>query len=248
MPSRSIRFFLYWHSHCHLQSGLGVIVWHPGHLSLHDYTGVLLQYARIRYFSTSFYYSCSRYAHRSYFGTVSEVLHTPRVAHPDYPSCDRLRIVSKDELLSLFCEISSSWADHQNTPCSGFGKGSRFLNMVMTFSLHPLSYYNSITEPCAWFLLSLLEGISINFPSHFILSLIDVYKERGSFTIFVSYPASPHFSVMCAIDAATVRRSEAQLWPKQPQTETTAPPASSTPSTFAPFSSAGGVTLEAVMA
>ena len=27
---------------------------------------------------------------------ISEVLHVPRVAHPDYPSCERLRIVSKD--------------------------------------------------------------------------------------------------------------------------------------------------------
>ena len=29
---------------------------------------------------------------------VSEVLHVPRVAHPDYPSCNRLRTLSKDEL------------------------------------------------------------------------------------------------------------------------------------------------------
>ena len=35
---------------------------------------------------------------------VSEVLHVPRVEHPDYPSCERLRIVSKDELISAFCE------------------------------------------------------------------------------------------------------------------------------------------------
>ena len=35
---------------------------------------------------------------------VSEVLHVPRVAHPDYPSCDLLRTVSKDELMSLFSE------------------------------------------------------------------------------------------------------------------------------------------------
>ena len=79
--------------------------------------------------------------------TVSEVLCDPRVAHLDYPGCNRLRIVSKDELLSLFCETPSSWGDHQNTPWSGFAKGLRFLNMVMTFILHPLSHYNSITEP-----------------------------------------------------------------------------------------------------
>ena len=82
---------------------------------------------------------------------VSEVLHVPRVAHPDYPSCACLWIVSKDELSSLFCETPSSWGDHQNTPCLGFAKGSRFLNMVMTFILHPLSHYNSIIEPRAPF-------------------------------------------------------------------------------------------------
>ena len=61
---------------------------------------------------------------------VSEVLHVPRVAHPDYPGCDRLRTVSKDELSSLFCEKPSSWGDRQKIPCSGIAKGPRFLNMV----------------------------------------------------------------------------------------------------------------------
>ena len=107
---------------------------------------------------------------------VSEVLHVPKVAHPDYPGYDRLRTVSKDELISLFYETPSSWGDHQNTLCSTFAKGPRFLNMVMTFILHPLSHYNTITELRARFLLSLLEDISIDFPSHFILSLIDVYR------------------------------------------------------------------------
>ena len=82
--------------------------------------------------------------------------------------------MSKDELSSLFCETPSSWGDRQNTPCLGFAKDLRFLNMVMTFILHPLSHYNSITEFRARFLLSLLEDISIDFPSHFILSFIDV--------------------------------------------------------------------------
>ena len=58
---------------------------------------------------------------------------------------------TKDELSSLFCETPSSWGDYQNTPCSGFAKGLRFLNIVMTFILHPLYHYNSITEPRAWF-------------------------------------------------------------------------------------------------
>ena len=44
---------------------------------------------------------------------ISEVLHVPRVSHPDYPGCPHLRIVSKDELLSLFCETPSSWGDHK---------------------------------------------------------------------------------------------------------------------------------------
>ena len=87
------------------------------------------------------------------------VLHVPRVEFVDYPGCDRLRTVSKDKLSSLFYETPSSWGDHQNTLCLGFAKGLRFLNMVMTFVLYLLSHYNSITEPRARFLLSLLEGL-----------------------------------------------------------------------------------------
>ena len=131
----------------------------------------------------------------------------------------------------------------------------------MTFVLHPLSHYNSITKPRAWFLLSFLERLTIDFPSYFILSLIDVYKDMATRDklIFpsaitrilchfsVSYPESPHFSVMCAINVAIVRRSEAQLRLKLPWIETATPPASSATSTSAPSSSAGGVTLEVVM-
>ena len=47
----------------------------------------------------------------------------------------------------------------------------------MTFTLHLLSHYNSITEPHARFFLSLLEGLTIDFPFHLILSLIDVYRD-----------------------------------------------------------------------
>ena len=93
----------------------------------------------------------------------------------------------------------------------------------MTFILHPLSHYKSITELHARFLLSLLEDISIDFPSHLILSFIDVYRDTTTCDklIFplaitrilrhfsVSFPKSPHFTVMSAIDAATVRWSEA---------------------------------------
>ena len=183
---------------------------------------------------------------------ISEVLHILRVVHPDYPSCDHLGTVSKDEFMSLLCETPSSWGELQNTPCQAIAKGTRSLNMVMTFALHPFSHYNTITEPCARFLLSLLEGLIIDFPSHFILSLIDVYQDTATCDklIFpsaitqilchasVSYPESPHFSIICAIDIVTVRRSQAHLWPMRTQTKTATPPASSTPST-----SAGGVTL-----
>ena len=93
----------------------------------------------------------------------------------------------------------------------------------MIFVLHPLSHYNSITEPRARFLLSLLEHLTIDFPSHFILSIIDVHKDSASHDklIFpsaitrilrhfsVPFPTSDHFSYICAIDAATVKRNEA---------------------------------------
>ena len=133
--------------------------------------------------------------------------------------------------------------------------------MVMTFILHPLSHYNSILEPYAQFFLSLLKEISIDFPSHFILSLIDVYRDMATRDklIFpsaitrilrhfsVSYPKSIHFFVMYVVDTATVRRSEAQHRLRWPRTKTTTPLASSTPSTSASSSFVGGVTLEAIM-
>ena len=80
---------------------------------------------------------------------VFDMLHVPRVAHPDYLGCEHLRTVSKDELISAFCKRPSNWSDRQFTPCTAFAKGPRFLNMVMTFVLFPLSHYNSITKPRA---------------------------------------------------------------------------------------------------
>ena len=99
------------------------------------------------------------------------------------------------------------------------------MKMVMTFVLHPISHYNSITEPRAQFLLSLLEHLTIDFPSHFILSIIDVHLDsvtrdklifpsaitRILCHFFVPFPSSDHFTVMCAIDYTTVKPSEAQL-------------------------------------
>ena len=92
--------------------------------------------------------------------------------------------------------------------------------MVMIFDLHPLSHYNSITEPRARFLLSLLEGLTMNFPSHFILSLslIDVYRDTATRDklifpsaimwiirhLSIPYLESSHFTVMGAISTASV--------------------------------------------
>ena len=87
---------------------------------------------------------------------VADVLRVPRIEFPDYPSCERLKTVSKDELMSAFCERPSVWGECQFTYCLAFAKGPWFLNMVMTFVLYPLSHYNSITEYCARFLLSFL--------------------------------------------------------------------------------------------
>ena len=151
---------------------------------------------------------------------VFEILHIPWVVHPDYPACPRLRILSKDELLYLFCEISSSWGERQSTLCSSFAKVLRFLNMVMSFVLHPLSHYNSITELCTRFLLSLIEDLSIDFPSHLILSFIDVYRDTTTrdklifpsaitqilHHLSIPYLQSSDFTVISAISICSIKR------------------------------------------
>ena len=219
----------YWHrlSHCHSQSRMGASLWRAHHLSSCVDLGVLLQHARDWPLRTSFCYLC----HTTSISIpitpqlVTDVLRVPRIEFPDYPSCERLRIVSKDELMSAFCERPSEWGERQFTYCLGFAKGPRFLNMVMTFALYPFSHYNSITESRARFLLSFLELLTIDFPSHFILSLIDVFQDLASCDklIFpsaitrilchfsVPSPAFDLFTYMCAIDAATVKHSEAQF-------------------------------------
>ena len=178
---------------------------------------------------------------------------------PDYPVFERQRTVSKDKLIFAFYERPSDWGERQFTYCSGFAKGPQFLNMVMTFVLHPLSHYNSIIEPHARFLLSLLEHFIIDFPSHFILSIIDVYRDTTTCDklIFpsaitrllhhfnVPFPSFEPFHVMDAIDAGTVKRSEAQFCSRRSGTAT--PPTPSTPSTSAPSTSTRVVTLDAIM-
>ena len=113
-------------------------------------------------------------------------------------------------------------------------------------------------------MLSLLEHLTIDFPSHFILSIIDVHLDLASRDklIFpsaitrilrhfsVPFPSSDHFSIMCAIDYATVKRSEAQFRSRQTDSATPSSrsaPSQSTPSASAP-SSFGDVSLGDVMA
>ena len=140
---------------------------------------------------------------------ISEVIHIPRVEFANYPDCERLKNMSKDEISSFFCETPSSWGDHQNTPCSGFAKGPRFLNMVMTFVLHPLSHYNSITFFFFFFIYQ-LEGFTIDITFHFILSLhmsigirrpmislFSLQLSRGFSTIFLSPILSLHTFLLC---------------------------------------------------
>ena len=66
---------------------------------------------------------------------VADVLRVPRIEFPDFPSCERLRTVSRDELMFAFCERPSVWGERLFTPCRPFAKGPRFMNMVMTFVL-----------------------------------------------------------------------------------------------------------------
>ena len=145
-------------------------MWHPGHLSIRADPGILLQHAWTRFFSTSLSYSHSRYAHSC---------HT-RIGI-------RCALCSKGRaswLPQLW--VSDDCVQRQDDFC--FLRASRWLGqssiytmfVVMTFVLHPLSHYNSITEPRAQFLLSLLEHLTIDFPSHFILSIIDVYKDMAT--------------------------------------------------------------------
>ncbi|KAL0009937.1 hypothetical protein SO802_005045 [Lithocarpus litseifolius] len=195
---------------------------------------------------------------------VSDVFRVLRVKHPNYPGCEHLRTMFKDEMIFTFCEHLSNWDERQFTSCRPFAKGPRFLNMVITFVLHPLSQYNSITEPRARFLLSLLKHLTIYFSSHFILSILDVYRDTATYDklIFplvitrilshfsIPFPSSDHFSVICVIDAATVKRSEAQFQSRQTRSAdppSCLAPSQSAPSTSAPSSSMGDMILGDIM-
>ena len=111
--------------------------------------------------------------------------------------------------------------------------------MVMTFVLTSRSHYNTITKPHARFLLSLMEGLSIDFPSHMIESIIDCNRDTttrdklifpSAITCILTYlhitiPLIPHFFVMGAINKESIRWSVASLAAKRPQVE----PSNATP-------------------
>ena len=196
---------------------------------------------------------------------VADVLHVLRVEHPDYPGCEYLKTVSKDKMIFAFYKRPKNWGYCQFTLCKAFAKGPRFMNMVMTFVLHPLFHYNSITEPRARFLLALLEHFTIDFPSHFILSILDVYGDTATrdklifpsaimqilCLFLVPFPSFDHFSVMCVIDYATIKCSEAQF--RSWQSDSAASPSRLAPSRFvpspfSPSSSTGDVTLGDILA
>ena len=42
---------------------------------------------------------------------VTDVLYVPRVEHPDHLGCECLRTVSKDKMISAFCERPADWGD-----------------------------------------------------------------------------------------------------------------------------------------
>ena len=87
----------------------------------------------------------------------------------------------------------------------------------MTFILNLWSHYNTITEPRARFLLSLMEGLSIDFPSYMIISIIDYYQDIATCDKLI-FPSAitrilthlhatippPLFHVMGAISKASI--------------------------------------------
>ena len=123
------------------------------------------------------------------------------------------------------------------------------IHLGMTIVLTPQSHYNTIIEPRAWFLLSLMEDISRDFPSHMIESMIDCYRDtvtrdklifpsaitRILWHVHVTIPLSSPFYVMGVISKKSIQRSDAQLAAKRPRMESTSMDA--TPASWPSFSS-----------
>ena len=85
-----------------------------------------------------------------------------------------------------------------------------------------------------------------------VISSFSLRLSRGFYAIFsVPFPSSDHFPVMCVIDYAIVKCSEAQF--RSRYSDLATPPSRSTPSRFAsstsaPLFSSGDVTLGDIMA
>lgn len=113
------------------------------------------------------------------------------------------------------------WGNTLNFTTHDFAKGSRTLNMVMTFvSLHDLTI-TLLLSLMLVFLSSLLEGLSMDFPSHVIISIIDIYHDIATsdklifpLTItriithmHIAIPSSPLFTIIGAISKESMQRS-----------------------------------------
>ena len=104
---------------------------------------------------------------------VEDVLHVPKVEHPDYPGCERLRTMSKDEMISAFYECPSNQGDHQFTPCKAFAKGPRFINMVMTLSCtHSLTI--TLSQSLVLNFCFLCQSISLQIFLHILFFLLQM--------------------------------------------------------------------------
>ena len=68
---------------------------------------------------------------------VVNVLRVPRIEFPNYPSYERLRTMSKDELMSAFCESPSEWGERQFTYCLGFAE-SPWADLLLSLPFHHL--------------------------------------------------------------------------------------------------------------
>ena len=152
---------------------------------------------------------------------IFDVLQVPRVDSPNYLASPVLRALSRDVLASRFYERSMSWGHKLSFVTHDFAKDPQISNMVKMFILTPRSHYNTITKPRARFLYSLQEGLSIDFPSCMILSIMDTFHDTTShdkltFSSFikriliqasVSIPSFFHFSIMGAIGKESIVRS-----------------------------------------
>ena len=153
----------------------------------------------------------------------------------DYPTHAHLSSIFRDELASLFCEKAMLWGGTLNLSITEFAKGPRILNMVMAFVLTPRSHYNTITKPRACFLLTLMEDLFIDFPSHMIESMIDIYRDTATCDKLIFPSTITHILshvhatialytpsyAMGSINMEFIRRSDAQLAAKRPRMEST---------------------------